>query len=216
MSLWRRIESCVHWITDCWVSFDYSTTNVSLCKVCTIHVWGLFIITWSRFHHSPFSNSVQYLCFSHKSSCNMVMSNPCMFKWLLPTNYLTLSTKVCLCLNGHVNLKRQRTPVLLPGKSHGQRSLVGYSPWGHKSQRGLSDFTHFTFTLSQSYNLTHIHYSKSRSNAFSFVLNMTQSPFITLFWNSKESMYFLCNNFLGDCFFWYMYFLIIMESLTQV
>ena len=23
------------------------------------------------------------------------------------------------------------TPVLLPGKSHGWRSLVGYSPWGH-------------------------------------------------------------------------------------
>ena len=22
------------------------------------------------------------------------------------------------------------TPVLLPGKSHGQRSLEGYSPWG--------------------------------------------------------------------------------------
>ena len=24
------------------------------------------------------------------------------------------------------------TPVSLPGKSHGQRSLVGYSPWGCK------------------------------------------------------------------------------------
>ena len=24
------------------------------------------------------------------------------------------------------------TPVFLPGKSHGQKSLVGYSPWGHK------------------------------------------------------------------------------------
>ena len=24
------------------------------------------------------------------------------------------------------------TPVFLPGKSHGQRSLAGYSPWGHK------------------------------------------------------------------------------------
>ena len=24
------------------------------------------------------------------------------------------------------------TPVFLPGKSHGWRSLVGYSPWGHK------------------------------------------------------------------------------------
>ena len=28
--------------------------------------------------------------------------------------------------------KRQPTPVFLPGKSYGWRSLVGYSPWGHK------------------------------------------------------------------------------------
>ena len=27
------------------------------------------------------------------------------------------------------------TPVFLPEKSHGQRSLVGYSPWGHKTVR---------------------------------------------------------------------------------
>ena len=27
--------------------------------------------------------------------------------------------------------KWQPSPVLLPGESHGQRSLVGYSPWGH-------------------------------------------------------------------------------------
>ena len=26
----------------------------------------------------------------------------------------------------------QPTPVLLPAESHGQRSLAGYSPWGHK------------------------------------------------------------------------------------
>ena len=26
----------------------------------------------------------------------------------------------------------QPTPVSLPGESHGQRSLVGYSPWGCK------------------------------------------------------------------------------------
>ena len=24
------------------------------------------------------------------------------------------------------------SPVFLPGESHGQRSLAGYSPWGHK------------------------------------------------------------------------------------
>ena len=28
--------------------------------------------------------------------------------------------------------KWQPTPVFLPGKSHGQRSLAGYSPWDHK------------------------------------------------------------------------------------
>ena len=26
----------------------------------------------------------------------------------------------------------QPTPVFLPGEFHGQRSLAGYSPWGHK------------------------------------------------------------------------------------
>ena len=28
--------------------------------------------------------------------------------------------------------KWQPAPVFLPGKSHGQRSLAGYSPWGCK------------------------------------------------------------------------------------
>ena len=30
------------------------------------------------------------------------------------------------------NRKWQPTPAFLPGKSHGQRSLAGYSPWGRK------------------------------------------------------------------------------------
>ena len=29
-------------------------------------------------------------------------------------------------------LEKEPTPVFLPGKSHGQRSLVGYSLWGRK------------------------------------------------------------------------------------
>ena len=35
----------------------------------------------------------------------------------------------------------QLTPVFLPGESHGQRSLAGYSPWGRKSWTQLSDQT---------------------------------------------------------------------------
>ena len=40
---------------------------------------------------------------------------------------------------GKVPWKRkwQATPVLLPGESHGQRSLVGYSPWGDKEYDNL-------------------------------------------------------------------------------
>ena len=34
--------------------------------------------------------------------------------------------------------KWQRTPVFLPGESHGQRSLAGYSPWGQKDLHGHS------------------------------------------------------------------------------
>ena len=35
--------------------------------------------------------------------------------------------------------KWQSSPVFLPGKSHGQRSVVGSSPWGLKSQARLKD-----------------------------------------------------------------------------
>ena len=37
-----------------------------------------------------------------------------------------------IVLSGYMPWRRQwhPTPVLLPGKAHGWRSLVGYSPWG--------------------------------------------------------------------------------------
>ena len=39
--------------------------------------------------------------------------------------------------------KWQPTPVFLPGEFHGQRSLVGYGPWGHKE----SDMTEWLTML---------------------------------------------------------------------
>jgi len=38
--------------------------------------------------------------------------------------------------------KWQPTPVLLPGKFHGRRSLVGYSPWGRK-ESDMTEQLHF-------------------------------------------------------------------------
>ena len=41
----------------------------------------------------------------------------------------------------------QPTPVLLPGKSHGRRSLVGCSPWGLE-ESDTTERLHFHFSLS--------------------------------------------------------------------
>ena len=43
--------------------------------------------------------------------------------------------------------RHDRTPVLLPGKSHGWRSLVSCSPWGHEESDTTERF-HFHFSLS--------------------------------------------------------------------
>ena len=43
--------------------------------------------------------------------------------------------------------KWQPTPVFLPGKSHGQKSLEGCSPWGHK-ESDTTERLHFPFSLS--------------------------------------------------------------------
>ena len=57
-----------------------------------------------------------------------------------------LNDKVALIL---LFQKRQRqpTPVLLPGKSHGQRSLVGCSPWD-REESDMTERVPFHFSLS--------------------------------------------------------------------
>ena len=43
---------------------------------------------------------------------------------------------------GDLERKWQPTPVVLPGESHGQRSLVGYSPWSPKELDTNERLTH--------------------------------------------------------------------------
>ena len=70
-------------------------------------------------------------------------------KYVFPFILLRKYVKSFL-LNQLISDRRRRwhpTPVLLPGRSHGWRSLVGCSPWGHEE----SDTTkrlHFHFSLS--------------------------------------------------------------------
>ena len=64
------------------------------------------------------------------------------FLSLLWTPFLSCSPKA------HDRRRRWHpTPVLLPGKSQGQRSLVGCSPWG-REESGTTERLHFHFSLS--------------------------------------------------------------------
>ena len=52
--------------------------------------------------------------------------------------------------------KRQPTPVFLPGESHGQRSLVGYSLWGCKELNTTTQIAHtWQSNKEQWFNNTH-------------------------------------------------------------
>ena len=56
------------------------------------------------------------------------------WKWKVKVKSLSRVHGVTKNWTGLCNFRRRQwhsTPVLLPRKSHGGRSLVGYSPWGH-------------------------------------------------------------------------------------
>ena len=61
-----------------------------------------------------------------------------------------------LDLEDPLRRKWQPIPVFLPGEFHGQRSLAGYSPWGHK---GLDT----TEQLTRSHNGILFSYKKEQS-----------------------------------------------------
>ena len=48
----------------------------------------------------------------------------------------------------------QPTPVLLPGKSHGRKSLVGGSPWG-RQESDMTERLHFHFHALEKEMTTH-------------------------------------------------------------
>ena len=65
--------------------------------------------------------------------------------------------------------KWQPTPVFLPGKSRGWRSLAGYSPWGHKESE-ITEQLHF-------------HYS-----VFGYLFDMNQSIFLNVQQTHKKML----------------------------
>ena len=82
----------------------------------TCHVW-LFVTSWTVAHQAPLS-------MGNSPGKNTGVGFHALLQGIFPTQQLN---------PGLLHWRRQwhPTPVLLPGKSHGWRSLVGFSPWGH-------------------------------------------------------------------------------------
>ena len=69
--------------------------------------------------------------------------------------YMCVCVYACICVYIYIwyvvyGVWRRQwhpTPVLLPGKSHGRRSLVGCSPWG-RQELDMTERLHFHFSVS--------------------------------------------------------------------
>ena len=100
----------------------------SLWKKSKRSLWDLSLsarwpVIWIQI---PFSE----MSLSHLRACMLSLSRV----WLCdPMDYSPPSCSVHGILQaGILEWQWHPTAVLLPGKSHGWRSLVAYSPWGHK------------------------------------------------------------------------------------
>ena len=96
------------------------SVDYCLYYASTIVVWVLFEIQFEFRRTSLVAQTVK--CLSTKCG------RPGFYPWV---------GKICW------KRKWQSTPVLLPGKSHGQMSLISYNPWGHK-ESDTTERLHFT------------------------------------------------------------------------
>ena len=93
-----------------------------------------------------------FLVLLHKSTstmCSMAVLTPQSKRPITKAKLWYLVKPTLLHLDQVQRRRRQwhPTPVLLPGKSHGWRSLVGCSPWGHE-ESDTPERLHFHFSLS--------------------------------------------------------------------
>ena len=106
--------------------------------------------SWHKFHlitmYNLFYIVLDLICLYFKDICIFIHKDY-WYVILFPCDAFDFGIRVILV---SWNQRRQRhpTPVLLPGKSHGRRSLVGCSPWDRK-ESDITERLHFHFSLSR-------------------------------------------------------------------
>ena len=183
--------------------------SLTLCDPLDYTVHGILqarILEWVAF---PFSRGSSQPRDQTQVSCIAGGFSHCKFP------HLQLSPKRSPCIYWYVlcilwSREWQPTPVFLPGKFHGQRSLMGYSPWDCEesdvperlthtrsvSLEGSVHFPSFLFRLQKNYQST-FKFTDSFVNS-NLPLNLSSKIFtlvIMLFNFRISTCFFLKNNF---------------------
>ena len=125
---------------------------------------------------SCFYTCLEFMMFLSPSSFYTV-THKC-WDWLKTLNFFFFLMKTCLT---YWRRKCQPTPVFLPVEFHGQRSLKGCSPWGHKESDTTELFSlHFTAWRI----LTHLDIQKNFANNSSTEWKKNASRWFELLFSS--------------------------------
>ena len=107
-------------------------------------------------HHKQVGSKGHKRVLSHSGGCKSTVK--VWQGYATPRSHRWLGDKESACNAGHVGSlpgsgrsagggNGRHTPAFLPGESHGQRSLVGYSPRGHKESDTTEQLTLSLFTF---------------------------------------------------------------------
>ena len=146
-NLWYTVSILVNCHTPFWVWISFSTFH-SVCfqnhqiSLSVPFMWSPLQASVPLGHISFFKNPSSlksiHLPSLTSSGCNKL-------RWLQQCPH-----PMILYDSTNIRIWRRRrppTPVLLPGKPHGRRSLVGCSPWG-REELDMTERLHFHFSLS--------------------------------------------------------------------
>ena len=99
----------------------------------------------SLHHHGLASSERAQPLPASKPASNLTPNGLLVWGFLVGLSLVIFSLGNASCLNSEKAMAPP--PILLPGKSHGRRGLVGCSPWGHQ-ESDTTEWLHFDFSLS--------------------------------------------------------------------